>query len=116
MSDKPNPVDDLKEGLRLLLRAAKGAVEQLPTGKLEDVAKDAAKEVGRAVETVADELDKAWKSTVGGASQQRPPQAPPGAAPPPVSPPPAENAAPPQEPPHDDAYAPEPPHEPRTRV
>jgi hypothetical protein len=38
MSDeKPKPVDDLKEGLGLLFRAAKGAVERLPTDKLEDV-------------------------------------------------------------------------------
>src|SRR5690242_11281037 len=59
--DKPKPVDDLKEGLNLLFRAAKGAVEKLPTNKLEDVAKDAAKEVGRAFESLGNELDKAFK-------------------------------------------------------
>jgi hypothetical protein len=41
MSDeKPKPVDDLKAGLGLLFRAAKGAVDRLPTDKLEDVVKD----------------------------------------------------------------------------
>jgi hypothetical protein len=58
MSDeKPKPVDDLKEGLNLLFRAAKGAVERLPTDKLEDVAKDAAKEVGRAFESLGNEKE-----------------------------------------------------------
>lgn len=58
MSDKPSPVDDLKEGLGLLFRAAKTAAGRLPTGKIEDVAKDAAKEVGRAFESLGSELDK----------------------------------------------------------
>jgi len=67
MSDdqKPNPLDDLKEGLGLLFRAAKGAVEKLPTDKVEDVAKDAAKEVGRAFETLGHEIDKAWGRATG---------------------------------------------------
>jgi hypothetical protein len=55
--DKPKPVDDLKEGLGLLFRAAKGAVERLPTGKFEDVAKDAVREVGRAFESLGTELE-----------------------------------------------------------
>ncbi len=58
--DKPKPVDDLKAGLGLLFRAAKGAVEKLPTNKVEDVAKDAAKEVTRAFESLGNEIDKAF--------------------------------------------------------
>lgn len=110
MSDKPKPVDDLKEGLGLLFRAAKGAVEAIPTekldgvtGKIESVAKDAAKEVGRAFESLGSEVEKIVHPNK---PNTQPPQ---GAAPP------ATNAAPPApEPPkeevkYDDGYAPEPP-------
>jgi hypothetical protein len=51
-------VDDLKQGLGLLFRAAKVAVEKIPTDKVEDVAKDAAKEVARAFETIGHEVEK----------------------------------------------------------
>lgn len=74
---KSKPVDDLKEGLNLLFRAAKGAVERLPTNKLEDVAKDAVKEVGRALESIGTELDKALGRGAGAP--------PPGHDPPPAS-------------------------------
>lgn len=105
MSDKPSPVDDLKEGLGLIFRAAKTAVEKLPTDKLEDVAKDAAKEVSRAFESLGNELDKAFGKT-------------PVAPPPPPAPSDAQAGSDAQEgpkepPPHDDAYAPEPPKGPR---
>jgi hypothetical protein len=61
MSDeKPKPVDDLKQGLNLLFRAAKGAVEKIPTDKIEGAIKDGAKEVGKAFETVANEVDKVF--------------------------------------------------------
>jgi hypothetical protein len=110
MSDKPKPVDDLKEGLGLIFRAAKGAVESLPTGKIEGVAKDAAKEVGRAFESLGNEIEKVITGKTG-APPPPPPAAPPvdAAAPP---------APPPPEPPkddvkYDDGYAPEPPKGPR---
>jgi hypothetical protein len=104
MSDekKPKPLDDLKEGLGLLFRAAKGAVESLPTEKVEDVAKDAAKEVGRAFETLGHELDKAFNKATGSAP---PPPAPPA---PPAEAKKDEPPAPPPEQKFDDAYAPEP--------
>jgi hypothetical protein len=62
MSDeKPGkPIEDLKQGLGLIFKAAKGAVEKLPTDKVEGVAKDAAKEIHRAFETVGNEIDKAF--------------------------------------------------------
>jgi hypothetical protein len=109
MSDdpkKPKPLDDLKEGFNLLYRAAKGAVEQLPTDKVEGVAKDAVKEVGRAFETLGNELDKVLKVATG---------APPPPVPPPPTPPPGAPEAKKDEPPQpfDDAYAPEPPKGPR---
>ena len=105
--DKPSPVDDLKEGLNLLFRAAKGAVERLPTDKLEDVAKDAAKEVGRAFESIGTEIDKAF-------GRSGPAEAPPPEPPPPAgataSPPEEKKDAPaPEERRYDDGYAPEPP-------
>ncbi|HVJ91925.1 MAG TPA: hypothetical protein VM580_19125 [Labilithrix sp.] len=118
MSDnKPSPVDDLKQGLGLLFRAAKGAVERLPTDKLEDVAKDAVKEVGRAFESLGNEIDKAFGKTSGAPgtpASPGPPYTPP--APQTDEPPAAEARAaePPPEPPkYDDAYAPEPPKGPR---
>lgn len=101
MSDKPSPVDDLKQGLGLIFRAAKTAVEKLPTDKLEDVARDAAKEVGRAFGSLGSELDKAFGK---GASPHEPPPAPPspaqeGAEPSePAAPPAAEEPAPPSGP------------------
>lgn len=104
MSDeKPKPVDDLKAGLGLLFRAAKGAVETLPTDKIEGVAKDAVKEVGRAFESLGSEIEK-----VMGKQPTHP--APP---PPPVDPNAVTNAAPPDPPKYDDGYAPEPPKGPR---
>lgn len=56
--DKANPMDDLKQGLGLLFRAAKGAVDRLPTENLESVAKDAVKEVARAFENIGHEVEK----------------------------------------------------------
>jgi hypothetical protein len=118
--DKPKPVDDLKEGLNLLFRAAKGAVEHLPTQKIEDVAKDAVKEVGRAFESLGSELDKAFGRSGPGATGAppdgttgSPPAPPPGATP---GAPPAEAKAddpPKPEAKYDDGYAPEPPANPR---
>ncbi len=99
--DKPNPVDDLKQGLGLLFRAAKGAVEKLPTDKVEDVAKDAAKEVARAFESLGHEVEKVIHPNKK-ASHPPPPEA--SAEPQPPAPPPE------GEPKRvDDAYAPEPP-------
>jgi hypothetical protein len=107
MSDdeKAKPIDDLKEGLGLLFRAAKGAVDKLPTEKVEGVAKEAAKEVGRAFETIGGEIDKAFKK----ATSEPPP-------PPDASASEAkkdEKKDEPQEQPYDDAYAPEPPPAPK---
>jgi hypothetical protein len=102
--DKPKPVDDLKEGLNLLFRAAKGAVEKLPTNKLEDVAKDAVKEVGRAFESIGTEIEKVVEKVSG----STPPAAQPGQAPPA---PEAKAEDPPKQ--YDDGYAPEPPKGPR---
>ena len=55
---KPDPVDDLKKGLGLLFRAARTAVDELPTGKLEEAVKSGAREVGRAIENVTQTIDK----------------------------------------------------------
>ena len=55
---KPDPVEDLKKGIGLLFRAAKSAVDQLPTDKLEQVVVTGVKEVGRAIENVTDQIDR----------------------------------------------------------
>jgi hypothetical protein len=130
MSDeKTKPVDDLKQGLGLLFRAAKGVVEKLPTDKIEGAVKDGAKEVGRAFETVANELDKAFSNVTHRPGSQAPTQVP-GSQAPPQPPEPttaagvaqaneqhqkdeAQKKDAPPEPPFDDAYAPEPPKGPR---
>jgi hypothetical protein len=113
--DKPKPVDDLKEGLGLLLRAARGAVEKLPTEKLEDVAKDAAKEVSRAFESLGNEIDRAFGKTPAAPSDPTRPvptgQVPPAAEAKQDEAPKSE--APKSQPQYDDGYAPEPPKGPR---
>lgn len=109
MSDeKPKPLDDLKQGLGLLFRAAKGAAQSLPTEKIEEVVKDGAKEVGRAFESIGNEIDKAWTKATG----SQPPPAPEASAAPDQG---GEEKPkePPAEPKFDDAYAPEPPKGPR---
>jgi hypothetical protein len=102
--DKPksDPVDDLKQGLGLLFRAAKGAVEKLPTDKVEDVAKDAAKEVARAFETIGHEVEKVISPNKDKKTGSQPPPAEANTNPP-ATPPEGEA------PKYDDAYAPEPP-------
>ncbi|MDB4946464.1 MAG: hypothetical protein JWP97_5998 [Labilithrix sp.] len=97
-SEKPKPVDDLKQGLNLLFRAAKTAVESIPTDKIEGAIKDGAKEVSKAFEQVANEVDKVFHTTT--KASQPPPPAPP-------------SASPPADKPFDDAYAHEPPKGPR---
>lgn len=109
MSDekpKSDPVDDLKQGFGLLFRAAKGAVEKLPTDRVEEVAKDAAKEVARAFETIGQEVEKVI--TPNKKSSQPPPAAKSDA---PAAPTASGEAKPPEgeKPRVDDAYAPEPP-------
>lgn len=110
MSDekpKTDPVDDLKQGLGLLFRAAKGAVEKIPTEKVEDVAKDAAKEVARAFETIGHEVERVIAPNKKGS---QPPPNDGSAQDKPGSTPPTGEAKPPEEPSKfDDAYAPEPP-------
>lgn len=103
--DKPNPVDDLKQGLGLLFRAAKGAVEKIPTDKVEDVAKDAAKEVARAFESLGHEVEKVIHPNKRPASSPPPPEASAQPAQPPAPPPAPEG----EQKRIDDAYAPEPP-------
>ena len=56
--DKPNPIDDVRKGLGLLFRAAKTAVEKLPTKDVEQAVVSTAREVGRAVENVATTLER----------------------------------------------------------
>jgi hypothetical protein len=105
--DKPNPVDDLKQGLGLLFRAAKGAVEKIPTDKVEDVAKDAAKEVARAFESLGQEVEKVIHPNKKSSQPPSPSDATassvPDASAPSEAVPPAEQKR------IDDAYAPDPP-------
>ena len=109
--DKPNPVDDLTQGLGLLFRAAKGAVEKIPTDKVEGVAKDAAKEVARAFESLGQEVEKVIhpnkKGSEPSAASQPPPDANVAASSDASA---TGDAVPPAEQKRiDDAYAPDPP-------
>jgi hypothetical protein len=64
-SKKPDPVEDLKAGLGLLFRAARGVVEKVPTDKLEALVKEGAKQVGEAFHKVpTDEFEKIVKESV----------------------------------------------------
>jgi hypothetical protein len=56
--EKPNPLEDLRKGLGLLIRAAKTTIEKIPTGELEEAVMSGAKEVGRAIENVAHTVEK----------------------------------------------------------
>ncbi|MFO0675451.1 MAG: hypothetical protein U0169_02880 [Polyangiaceae bacterium] len=53
----PDPMEDLREGLGLLFRAARTAVEKLPTKDLEEAVVSGAKEVERAVKSVAEAVE-----------------------------------------------------------
>jgi hypothetical protein len=55
---QPNPLEDVRKGLGLLFRAAKTAAQKLPTKNFEEVVVSGAKEVGRAVENVAQTIEK----------------------------------------------------------
>jgi hypothetical protein len=75
---KPNPIEDLRKGLGLLFRAAKTTIEQLPTEKLEEAVVSSAKEVGRAIENVTQQVEKQIFRKPSGSSA--PPPAPPPSA------------------------------------
>jgi hypothetical protein len=116
----PRPLDDLKEGLGLLFRAAKGAVEQFPTEKVEETAKEAAKQVGKTFEVIGNEMDKAFTKATGSEPPPKADAAPPAEAKKPGGDDAPKGEAPNGDPPKgdepkkfDDAYAPEPPKGPR---
>jgi hypothetical protein len=122
MSDEQRrpPVEDLKEGFGFLIRAAKSAVERLPTQRVEDIAQDAVKEAGQVFDKLGTHIDQAihkasdaiGSSTASPAAPAATRSAPP--APAPTATKAATTPAPPAEPVHyDDAYAPEPPVPPR---
>lgn len=79
--DKPNPMDDVKQGLGLLFRAAKTAASRLPTENVEGIVTEGAKEVGRAFETVASTIDEMWAKATGSEPPPAPPEAPPASPP-----------------------------------
>ena len=60
MSDdpKPDPIEDVRKGLGLLFRAAKGAIDKLPTKDVEQAVVASAREVGRALENVGKSIER----------------------------------------------------------
>lgn len=61
MSDehkKPDPIEDVRKGLGLLFRAARTAVDEIPTDKIEEAVKTGAREVTRVVESVTTTIEK----------------------------------------------------------
>jgi hypothetical protein len=78
--ENPNPLSDAVKGLGLLLRAARTAARKLPTKDLEEAVTTSAREVGRAIESVATTIER----SVRGRKEPPPPSgdsAPPGSAP-----------------------------------
>ncbi len=57
-SKKSDPIDDVREGLGLLFRAAKSTIERLPTKDLEKGVTEGVQEVGKAIGRVVDALSK----------------------------------------------------------
>ena len=120
--DKPKPMDDVTQGLNLLFRAAKTAVASIPTDNIENFVVGTAQGVGKALDSVAETIDKELfhPGSPRNAGASPPPATPPATAEPPAAaaapePPPPAPAAPaaagqPAAPSasHDDAYAPEP--------
>ncbi len=56
--DKPDPIEDVRKGLGLLFRAAKGAIDKLPTKDVEQAVVTSAREVGRALENVGKSIER----------------------------------------------------------
>lgn len=58
------PSDDLKEGLSLIFRAARGVVKEIDPNKIEQTIQNGARGLARAIEsagkTLSDELDKSF--------------------------------------------------------
>ncbi len=84
----PDPMADVTEGLGLLLRAAKTAVDKIPTDELGQLVTSTAEGVGRALEGVGSVIEKEIfhhdrkKSEPPAARKSEPPQTP--SAPPPA--------------------------------
>ena len=58
MTTTPTPIDDLHKGFSLLLRAAKTALERLPTEKVGEAVLTGVREVQRAVGNMASTLER----------------------------------------------------------
>ena len=56
--DKPDPIEDVRKGLGLLFRAARGAIEKLPRKDFEQAVVTGAREVGRAIENVGRTIER----------------------------------------------------------
>jgi hypothetical protein len=72
-----DPLDDLKKGFGFLARAAKSAVEKLPTKDLEDVVSSGVREVGRALGNVKDTIEEEFfdKKAADGSAPAKAPEA-----------------------------------------
>jgi hypothetical protein len=82
--EKPNPIEDIRKGLGLLFRAAKTTIEKLPTGEIEEAVVSGAKEVGRAIENVAQTVEQqVFRKPGARVPSEKPPEPPPEAGEPP---------------------------------
>jgi len=68
--DKPDPIEDVRKGIGLFLRAAKTTLEKLPTKDFEEAVVTGAREVGRAIENVSKTIEK---EVFGGGHHAEPP-------------------------------------------
>jgi hypothetical protein len=56
--EKPDPIEDVRKGLGLLFRAARGAIQKLPTRDLEEATTTGVREVARALENVGRTIER----------------------------------------------------------
>ena len=99
--DKHSPLEDVRKGLGLLLRAAKSTVESIPTKDLEDAVVTGAREVGRALENVGKTIEREVFGGKGGApsaTESKAPTPPAEAATPDAAPIPGKDDGPPAPP------------------
>ncbi len=74
-SKAPDPIEDLSEGLGKLFRAAKTAVDQIPTDNAEHFMSATAGAVGRALDAVGGAIEREIAGPPAQAPQHAPPEA-----------------------------------------
>ena len=72
--DRPDPLSDTLKGLGLLFRAARTVVSKIPTKDLEEAVATSAREVGRAIKSVATTLEREVLGKKSARASAKPPE------------------------------------------